>query len=260
MKINIQSIKNFIKPVYYWFYFRYYYTLELVLPSKIKNPKDIPIIINNFNRLSYLKLLIEALEQRGYFNIQIIDNASTYPPLLEYYKDCHYRIFRLEKNTGQLALWESDVYKHFINDYYVYTDSDIVPVKECPDDFMEVFLETMRKYKFARKVGFSLKIDNLPEFCEMREEILKWEEQYHEFSVDDLLYRAPIDTTFALYRPRAKGGSNSYVPMYRTKFPYEAEHLPWYIDSKNMQEEDIFYIRNAKTTTMWTEMNKRLLL
>lgn len=42
--------------------------------------KNIPIIINNFNRLTCLQRLIASLEVRGYHNIYIIDNNSTYPP------------------------------------------------------------------------------------------------------------------------------------------------------------------------------------
>jgi hypothetical protein len=162
----------------------------------------------------------------------------------------------LSKNIGYLALWETDIYKQFINDYYVYTDSDIMPVEECPENFMEVFLHYLKKHKYAKKVGFSLKISNLPDCYDKKKDVIEWEKQYFNNKIDDLLYRAPIDTTFALYRPRARGGSNSYVPMYRTAAPFEAEHLPWYVDSKNLSDEDLFYIQSAKTSTMWTEQNK----
>ncbi|MBG0859038.1 MAG: glycosyltransferase family 2 protein [Bacteroidales bacterium] len=257
MAINFGVLKNIVRPIYYWFFTRYYYLLEVLFPSKIKDPKEIPIIINNFNRFTYLKILIEALEQRNYLNIYIIDNASTYPPLLEFYNKCPYHIFRLGKNMGPFALWQSDIYKKFINDFYVYTDSDVVPVKECPDDFMEIFLKVLRKHKFARKVGFSLRIDNIPDQYDFKNEVLHWEKQFFGHTVDDILFKAPIDTTFALYRPRARDGANSYVTMFRTKFPYEAEHLPWYVNSRNMSEEDIFYIRNARTTSTWTELSKK---
>ena len=46
------------------------------------NYKDIPIIINNYNRLEMLTKLIHGLENKGYHNLYIIDNQSTYPPLL----------------------------------------------------------------------------------------------------------------------------------------------------------------------------------
>jgi len=252
----MQKIKDTLRPFYYWFYFTYYHVLEIIFPGKNKDVKKIPIIINNFNRLTFLKRLIESLESRGYTNIFIIDNASTYPPLIEYYKNCNYKVFLLSKNTGYLALWKTDVFKNFKNDYYVYTDSDIVLVKDCPDDFMKVFLDTLKKYKFARKVGFSLKIDNLPDCFTKKNEVIEWEKQYYIKKVSDLLYRATIDTTFALYRPRVKGGSNAYIPMFRSAYPYEAEHLPWYNDDKNPTDEEMFYINHSTTSTMWTELNQ----
>ncbi len=256
MRYKKQKIKDFFKPAYYWIFFRYFYLLEIIFSSRVKDPKNIPIIINNFNRLTYLKLLIASLERRGYFNIYIIDNASSYPPLLEYYKQSQYDIFYLRKNIGHLALWKSNIYKKFKNNFYVYTDPDLVLPEGCPDDFMELFLKTLKKYKFARKVGFSLKIDNLPECFSRKREVIDWEIQYFQNKINDMLYRAPIDTTFALYRPRTKGGSNSYVPMYRTASPYEIEHLPWYVDSNNLTSEDKYYLANTKTSTMWTELEK----
>ena len=247
-------MRAILRVVYYFFYFRYFYLLEWLYPSKIKDPKQIPIIINNFNRLSYLTQMIESLEERGYFNIYIIDNASTYPPLLAYYDTCKYTVFRLKKNVGYLALWKSSVFKKFRNDYYVYSDADVVPVKECPEDFMHLFLDSLKKRPFARKVGFSLRIDNLPDHFVNKQEVINWEKKYFTKPISDNLFRAPLDTTFALYRPRVKGGSNAYIPMYRTAFPYQAEHLPWYVDSTRLSDEDQYYISTARTSTMWTQV------
>lgn len=58
----------------------YYYCRETLAPSAIKEGMEIPVIINNFNRLTTLKQLTKALVDRGYTNIYILDNASTYPP------------------------------------------------------------------------------------------------------------------------------------------------------------------------------------
>src|SRR5437016_2259980 len=65
-----------------------------------KNSKQIPIIINNRNRVTYLLQLISWLEKSGYNNIYIIDNNSKYPPLLEYYSKTKYPVFRLKENAG----------------------------------------------------------------------------------------------------------------------------------------------------------------
>ena len=83
--------RNVFKYVYYKITAFIRYILETASPSEITDYHDIPVIINNFNRLEYLKKLIESLEIRGYRNIYIIDNLSTYPPLLQYYNTCKYQ-------------------------------------------------------------------------------------------------------------------------------------------------------------------------
>jgi hypothetical protein len=252
---------NYLKFFYYRLVASFSYLFELVRPSQINDYKQIPIIINNFNRLDTMKKLIGSLEKRGYTNIYIIDNLSTYPPLLEYYITCRYPVFRLNQNVGMNALWmRDDIYKRFRNDYFVYTDSDVVPIEECPDDFLQFFLKTLKKYKLAQKVGFSLKIDDIPDCYAMKEEVLFYEKHLFDYKRDELLYWAPIDTTFALYRPRGKRKhANNNIEMYRTAYPYMARHLPWYIDSKNPDEENRYFFEQTLVKTSWSKRGKEFL-
>lgn len=253
--------RNPLKFYYYRVVALFYRILEFVNPPTIENYKQIPIIINNYNRVGSLKELIAGLEKRGYFNIYIIDNKSTYPPLLEYYKTCPHKVFHLEKNMGMTSFWVTDIYKEFKNEFFVYTDSDIVLLDECPDDFMLVFLNTLRKYRYATKVGFSLKIDDLPEYYHLKEEVLDHEKQFFIHHQDEKLFWAPIDTTFALYRPRGKRRHAFFnIEMYRTDFPYMARHIPWYIDINNLDEENMYYLESTKTPTYWTEKSKNAVI
>lgn len=259
-KLGRYKPNNYFKFLYYRCLHSLSSLIELTHPSKIKDYKQIPIIINNFNRLDSMKKLIESLEKRGYTNISIIDNLSTYPPLLDYYKTCRYTVFRLNRNIGMTALWKSDIYRKFRNDFFVYTDSDIVPIEECPDDFLLFFLNTLKKYRLAQKVGFSLKIDDLPDHYAMKKEVILWEKQFSEYKCDEFLYRAPIDTTFALYRPRSQRKHAFFdIEMYRTAFPYMARHLPWYIDSENPDEENRYYINQTLIKTSWSKKGKKFL-
>lgn len=254
----IEKFKKFLRPLYYWIESRIIFLLGVLFPSKIKDYKQIPIIINNCNRLNFLLQLINSLETKGYYNIFIIDNKSTYPPLLEYYKRCSYPIFKLNKNVGHLALWKTNIYKKFIRDYYVYTDPDVVPISECPDDFLSFFMESLKKYKFAQKVGFSLKIDDLPDCFIRKHEVIKWESTYFEKKIEEKLYLAQVDTTFALYRPWAYNGANCCHQTFRTVYPYSARHMPWYIDSSNLSEEEQYYMDHAVTSTHWTLPNRQI--
>ena len=55
--------------------------------------KDIPIVILNRDRFYPLKDLINSLHQRNYTNITVIDNGSTFKPLLEWYQSSGIDVF-----------------------------------------------------------------------------------------------------------------------------------------------------------------------
>ena len=236
---------------------RYYHFMEFLFPSAIKEAREIPIIINNFNRLDTLVGLIKALEKRGYLNIYIIDNLSTYPPLLEYYKICPYKVFMLGKNLGFKALWKSKLSNQFCNDYYIYTDSDVIPVDECPNDFIDHLFKLLKKYKYASKIGLSLRIDNLPDHYALKDKVIEWESKFYKFRNNDALYLAPIDTTFALYRPRVGLSRSRFVECYRTSFPYQVEHIPWYSNSTNLSDEEKYYVNHCAQPTEWSKYSHK---
>ena len=52
------------------------------------------------------------------------------------------------------------------------------------------------------------------------------------------LFRADVDTTFALNRARTPGFEGLAA---RTGWPYVARHLPWYADSANPTDEARYY-------------------
>lgn len=251
---------SIIKYVYYRIISIYYFLIEIMIPVKITDYRKIPIIINNFNRLTFLKILINSLEKRGYLNIIILDNQSTYPPLLEYYKQINYEVIFLKSNFGMDALWISGVFRRFKRDFFVYTDPDVVPVDECPDDFMLFFLNSLKKYRLASKVGFSLMIDDIPDCFAFKKQVVESEEHFFtDLRREEHLYWAPIDTTFALYRPRAKRRhANNNIEMYRTGFPYMARHLPWYSDSSNPDEETRYYLDQIVKKTSWSGRSRSL--
>ncbi len=216
--------------------------------------KSIPIIINNRNRLSYLKRLIDSLRIRGYSNIHIIDNDSTFPPLLEYYdsigEECS--IHFLKKNEGFCALWDTDVFDlNFRDKYYVYTDPDLEIHEDCPNDFIKKMLFELWRNPQLGKIGLGLVIDDLPDHYDKKDEVIEWEKQYFVSKISRDVFNAPVDTTFALYRPN-KIGPAGFVKSARLAHPYVAKHLPWYENSANNTDENKYYIRNSATSTHWT--------
>jgi hypothetical protein len=47
--------------------------------------------------------------------------------------------------------------------------------------------------------------------------------------------------------------------MYRTAFPYMALHLPWYVDSKNPDDEERYYLEHLTLSTYWTTRSKKFM-
>lgn len=236
----------------------FYFLLSIrnFLSSKrLKNDgiKNIPIIINNRNRLTFLKALIYSLETADYRNIIIIDNNSSYEPLLKFYESCPYRIIRLERNMGYNALEKIDLYNEVKHSYFVYTDSDVVPDVNCPNDFLEYFYKLLTKYPLVQKVGFSLRIDNLPDHYKDKNKVINWESQFYSKEISRDIYSASIDTTFALHRPFSYISKKGIFRMIRTGAPYTAWHMPWYNDSDNLSAEEEYYINSVEIGTHWSK-------
>lgn len=243
----IETVKFKIKKLYHAFF-------NGTVISQNKNYREIPIIIISFNQLFYLKRLIDFLKNFNYNNIVIIDNNSTYKPLLEYFNEIEsvVTIHRLKQNYGHLVFWKvKELFEKYSKGYYVVTDADINPVRECPEDFLLKFKHILdNDFKF-NKVGFSLKIDDIPLTNLNREKIIKWESRFWEKKTSEDDFIAKIDTTFALYRPSYKYNFDNFMIAIRTKFPVQAIHGGWYIDNKNLSREQDFYYKNCDFSSSW---------
>ena len=228
------------------------------------DPFETPIFILNFNQLAHLKKQIAWLTTRGYRRLIIIDNNSTFIPLLDFYgaiKDS-VEVIRLEKNFGKTALWDAGIIERLnIDRPFVYTDADIVPDDVCPRELVGHLLTLFNHFPQLKKVGPALRIDNLPDTYKFKRDVLIWESQFWTRPVARGMFMAPIDTTFAVYRPHSPFVME---PAIRTGWPYVARHEPWYTDSSNQTEEMTFYAETAKishwnvaTLPEWLETSVR---
>ena len=215
--------------------------------------RDIPVIINNYNRINHLTQLIDWLEKAEMRNIYIIDNASTYPRLLSYYNQIKHTVIKLNVNIGYKALWDTSIHIWFKGLPYIYTDPDILPVEECPLDAIKHFQEILDKYAHINKVGFGLHIEDIPDHYANKSDVLKWEMKYWENPVSEHLYKADIDTTFALYR--AFSVKQQWGKTLRTGGKYLSRHLPWYENSDSLSEEEL-YFRKMTVCSSWYSKKK----
>ncbi|MBA3665082.1 MAG: glycosyltransferase family 2 protein [Bacteroidetes bacterium] len=205
---------------------------------------NIPIIVNNRNRYTFLKELICWLEQNNYTNIYILDNDSTYAPLLEYYASTNHKVIYLGANFGYKALWKSELFSRIERGYYVYTDSDLLPTQDCPSNLVENLYKILRKYKAIEKIGVALKIDDIPDSYALKQDVIRVESQYWLKKVEGDIYDAPVDTTFALYRPYAQGDAEE-CKAYRVAGNLIFKHQPWYENSAEPTAEDVYYRKSV---------------
>lgn len=234
--------------------FYYFICSNSILFKQNLNYKRIPIIIISFNQLFYLKKMIDYLLKNGYINIVIIDNNSSYPPLLDYFDAIENKltIHRLNENYGHLVFWKvKELFDKYSQGFYVVTDSDIVPNEKCPDDFLKEFIKIIIRNKEVTKVGFSLKIDDIPDTNPNKQKVIDWESQFWKNKKKEGNYKAAIDTTFALYRPKYKYNKNNFYDAIRTKEPYCAIHGGWYLDITNLTEEQVYYFKSCNDSSSW---------
>lgn len=203
-----------------------------------------PIFINCRDRLTTTVNLVKWLESVGQERIYLVDNDSRYEPLLDWYKSTHHQVIYLNTNGGHLAPWSHGVIdKYARGQYYIATDPDVLPVDECPADALSYFHEMLQKYELRTKCGFGLKIDDIPNHFAFKDKVLQHESQYHNWlGPEPSILFAPIDTTFAMYRPNAGPDISASI---RTKDPYLCRHLPWYVDTENPGEEEEYYVSRA---------------
>lgn len=221
--------------------------------------KQTPIVILNRDRLNPLKEQVDVLRRKGYSNITIIDNQSTYPPLLEWYKESGVDVFynNITENSchafRDLVMIKHPKFVEITSNWYVFNDSDIIPLETVPDNFIEDLINYAKKHNKS-KVGMSIKIDDIDLNYPLNAWVHSYESTYWTNAIldgDVELYPHPIDTTFAVHAPNAiPTWSNNTL---RAGIPYIVKHAPFYYDPNNLPDDEKYYLSNMnKASSNWS--------
>lgn len=220
--------------------------------------EPVEVFINVFNRYTSTKALVEQLLSMPLVKkITLLDNRSTYPPLLEWYQSndpalnwkrsesCPVKVALLEHNTGKLGLWKSGLIRSITTKFFVVADCD-VDLDDCPNDLFYVLQEGFRRYPDRVKVAPGIRLDDIPEGPD-KKVFLSWQARFWREPLDGMFFSANTDTHFALMRRdfsycRPEEGVKWTVsPSLRTNRPYTVRHLPFYLDFDNLNEEEVYY-------------------
>lgn len=192
----------------------------------------IPIVVINYNSLTFMKRFLSQIMGLT-DHIIIMDNCSTYPPLLEYYgflesdeeTKSKVTVHRFNENFGHNVY---SIKAELLPDEYFLSDPDLeLPGLSRGD--LEMFLKVSETFG-AGKVGCALDIEDHHLFIPgaYRDLFMNFERGYYTSPIPNEmgleLYDAPIDTTFCFVNRKASVATKHI----RLGGRYRARHLPWY--------------------------------
>ena len=214
-------------------------------------------------QLYYLQQLIDFLKKRKFENIIIIDNNSTYPPLIEYYQNLeNVTVELMDDNYGHNVFFENKkLVEKYGKGFYFLTDPDVIPNDYLPNNFAEVMLKKLIKYyPNINKIGFALRIDDIPDYFPAKKNAIDWEKKYWEVEIEKNIFYGDIDTTFALYKPFSKKNNKiSDKAALRMAGNFIARHYGWYVNPFNLTTEQEYYQKNANSSSSWNVSEEGLM-
>ena len=221
--------------------------------------KDIPVFIISYNQYTFVKSMVEQLQPYTN-NVYVIDNKSTYEPLIEYLKEIDGKnatVLWMPENYGH-KVYERDEIIALGGEKYIVTDPDLLLNPNLPPNFIDILAELSDKYK-TNKIGFALDIkENINLTKKFNGKTLpEHESPYWSQPVPDpnyTLYIAVIDTTFALINKKyyVKGDLNNSI---RVAGDFTCVHRPWLNNwESDLQPGELDHYLNANnksTTITW---------
>lgn len=217
-----------------------------------------PIYITNMNRLTSLKKMVEDLFRlNGNARINIIDNASTYPPLLDWYNDVKNDIIihRHSQNKGCWSFFYSGYWNACKDDFYIYSDADLELNPNMPSNWQEILMEYHKKYN--RKASLVLRLDDIPE-SDLKNKIRIHQQVCWGKTEEENVWHGVTDMTFSF---DAKKAGYRYESV-RIGGDFACRHIPWYLDFDNLPDEERYYLEHLDEKypdAIWSKTNKEKL-
>jgi FkbM family methyltransferase len=219
--------------------------------------KNAPAVIIGYNQYTYIRDMVAQLEKYT-SDIIIIDNNSSYQPLLDYYaNDFKYTLIRLKTNFGH-TVYKRDFIQKLVGDLYILTDPDLQFNSKLPDNFIQTLIDISFHFK-AYKVGLALLIDS----DDIRTDLIIgedttvknceksfWKDKLdYPLNPDMELYKALIDTTFCLVNKKLIQNDMYHI---RVAGDYTCFHLPWHKEFKSrLQDGEYEAYLQKNISTNW---------
>ncbi len=217
----------------------------------------IPVYVTNRDRLTAIRPLAGWLAQLPGAEPVILDNGSTYPPLLDWYaRECPVPVLLLPGNFGPRACWAAEGFvRPPRSGYYVATDGDLL-IHGCPADVLDVLRGGLERYPDVCKVGLNEWWHDMPADHPMRPSVEAYLGPFWQRCRDGFWWEGNIDLTFAMYRGGAP--ACAYGPALRADYPYVCRQAVWYMDLDHLPEDERYYLDHLDEQftpgCVWTPM------
>lgn len=205
--------------------------------------RSISVWINSFNQPTYLRNIVDKFLDNQFKNIYILDNNSTSPPLIEYYKEIAesnlpVMVLYYNANLGPWYFHASSLYKMLGDCPHIYTDPDI-DFGSLADNFVSRLIDLSEEMKIP-KVGCALEIPSRDELKPKFDYETQMEHDCWQKILADNVYDARVDTTMHLFNPKYYSGV--YFTGVRVGGEgFSVRHLPWYKNDPIPDDEYAYY-------------------
>lgn len=207
----------------------------------------VTVVINNCNLLTWPKEMISCIEQYSDLHeIIIVDNDSTYEPLLLWYSSIKHRVIKLGRNIGHRAPFLPEVQSQIQTQHFVVSDPDL-GLLDVPVDVLTV-MQSLLDSQPVDKVGLSLEYRTVPQDSPYFRHVNSWEKHLHETQlVCKGLRLSPVDTTFAMYFKKKR--HDYFIGGARLDRPYTARHYPWEVVTPGAEFQ--YYLDRANNSSSY---------
>lgn len=212
----------------------------------------IPIIINNRDLYTWPKKMVEKIKTlNGVGDIFIVDNGSTYEPLLDWYETKPCEIIKVD-NLGHTSPWLCGLVEK-LGTPYVLTDPDL-DISNIPLDTLEYLNFILNIFSDKGKIGLALDWERVTPDLEYYNHMRNlYYPVYNSPPVFPNVYNFSIDTTFALYNKK-----EYFIGGYSVYGDYKAGHLPWYLTKEERENDKEFsnYLNNSDNSCSYKNFIK----
>jgi hypothetical protein len=213
----------------------------------------IPVFIIAFNNPTYVSSMVEQLLKYT-SDIYIIDNCSTFPPMIKLLDETKVNVIRMPENYGHKVYQRPEIQDLIKGDFYCITDPDLTLNPKLPSNFIDLFRDISIQYQ-KHKVGFALDhLNNIrTDVTFQGKTITDWEWWGWNFRIDHPIlemYPSTIDTTFCLINKNyPDDNGRNHI---RIAGDFLCIHRPWLTNWKEeLPEDELNFYKSHATCSTW---------